>query len=224
VASRRDVEFASFLKERADEADRVLRDKRTTASIRREVDRDGGFAVAIRHIAKDKYPDGLTKLVIAKRLDAPYTSNERAGMVKIKPRRTADCVVGGFRYAEPSRVVGSLLLGLYDEKGLLHHVGFCSGLKASERPALTKKLEAATGGRGFTGKAPGGPSRWSTKRSTEWQPLKPKFVVEVSFDHVTGGRFRHGTRLLRWRLDKSPAQCTFQQLEQRKSRAVSWLK
>jgi ATP-dependent DNA ligase len=164
--------------------------------------------------------DGL----IAKRLDAPYTSNERAGMVKIKPRRTADCVVGGFRYAEASRVVGSLLLGLYDEKGLLHHVGFCSGLKASERPALTKKLEAATGGRGFTGKAPGGPSRWSTKRSTEWQPLKPKFVVEVSFDHVTGGRFRHGTRLLRWRPDKSPVQCTFQQLEQRKSRAVAWLK
>jgi ATP-dependent DNA ligase len=103
-------------------------------------------------------------------------------------------------------------------------VGFCTGLKASERPALTKKLEAAIGGPGFTGKAPGGPSRWSTKRSTEWQPLKPKFVVEVSFDHVTGGRFRHGTRLLRWRPDKSPAQCTFQQLEQRKSNAVAWLK
>ena len=164
--------------------------------------------------------DGL----IAKRLDAPYASGERTGMVKIKPRRTADCVVGGFRYAEGKRVVGSLLLGLYDDKGLLHHVGFCSGLKASERPALTKKLEAAVGGPGFTGKAPGGPSRWSTKRSTEWQPLKPKFVVEVSFDHVTGARFRHGTRLLRWRPDKAPAQCTFRQLEQRKSHAVAWLK
>ena len=164
--------------------------------------------------------DGL----IAKRLDVPYAAGERTGMVKIKPVRTADCVIGGFRYAEKGKVVGSLLLGLYDEQGLLHHVGFCSGLKTAERPALTKKLEALKGGTGFTGKAPGGPSRWSTKRSTEWEPLKPTLVVEVSFDHVTAGRFRHGTSLLRWRPDKAPQRCTMEQLEQKKSRALELLK
>lgn len=161
--------------------------------------------------------------IIAKRLDAPYAPGERTAMVKIKARRTADCVVGGFRYAEKARVVGSLLLGLYDDDGLLHHVGFCSGLKAAERPALTKKLEALIGAPGFMGRAPGGPSRWSTKRSTEWQPLKAKLVVEVSFDHVSGGRFRHGTTLLRWRPDKRPEQCTMEQLNQKASRALALL-
>jgi ATP-dependent DNA ligase len=164
--------------------------------------------------------DGL----IAKKTDAPYAAGERTGMVKIKPMRTADCVIGGFRYAEKKREVGSLLLGLYDDAGLLHHVGFCSGLKAAERPALTKKLESYIGGVGFTGKEPGGPSRWSTKRSTEWQPLRPELVVEVSFDHVTGGRFRHGTSLLRWRPDKAPEQCTMAQLKQKRSRALELLK
>lgn len=164
--------------------------------------------------------DGL----IAKQLDVPYASGERGAMVKIKPLRTADCVVGGFRYAEKARVVGSLLLGLYDDEGLLHHVGFCSGLKAAERPALTKKLEALIAPPGFTGRAPGGPSRWSTKRSTEWQPLKPQLVVEVQFDHVSGGRFRHGTTLLRWRPDKAPRQCTMEQLRQKSSRALALLK
>ena len=163
--------------------------------------------------------DGL----IAKRRDVAYASGERTGMVKIKPHRSADCVVGGFRYAEKARVVGSLLLGLYDEQGLLHHVGFCSGLKSAEKPALTKKLEALVGGSGFTGRAPGGPSRWSTKRSSEWQPLEPKLVVEVSFDHVTSDRFRHGTSLLRWRPDKAPRQCTLEQLHQKKSRALELL-
>src|SRR5688572_993758 len=161
--------------------------------------------------------------IIAKQLDAPYAAGQRDAMVKIKARRTADCVVGGFRYAEKQRVVGSLLLGLYDAEGLLHHVGFCSGLKAAERPALTKKLEALRGGTGFTGRAPGGPSRWSTKRSTEWEPLQPKLVVEVQFDHVTGGRFRHGTTLLRWRPDKAPRQCTMEQLKQKSSRALALL-
>lgn len=164
--------------------------------------------------------DGL----IAKRLDSPYAAGERTGMVKIKPYRTADCVIGGFRYAEKGKVVGSLLLGLYDDQGLLHHVGFCSGLKTAERPALTKKLEALKGGSGFTGKAPGGPSRWSTKRSTEWVPLDPKLVVEVSYDHVTSGRFRHGTSLLRWRPDKAAKQCTMEQLHQKKSRVLDLLK
>jgi ATP-dependent DNA ligase len=161
--------------------------------------------------------------VIAKRLDAPYAAGERGAMQKIKRLRTADCVVGGFRYAERARVVGSLLLGLYDDDGLLHHVGFCSGLKAAERPALTKKLEALIAPPGFTGRAPGGPSRWSTKRSAEWQPLKPKLVVEVRFDHVSGGRFRHGTSLLRWRPDKAPRQCTMEQLEQKSSGALALL-
>lgn len=153
--------------------------------------------------------DGL----IAKRLDLSYRAGARDGMVKIKPRRTADCVVGGFRYASKAKVVGSLLLGLYDEEGRLNHVGFCSAIKASERPALTKKLEALIGPPGFTGRAPGGKSRWSTERSTEWQPLKTKLVVEVSFDHVSGERFRHGTGFLRWRPDKSPKQCTMEQLK-----------
>ena len=161
--------------------------------------------------------------IIAKRVDAPYASGQRDAMVKIKARRTADCVVGGFRYGEKQRVVGSLLLGLYDDDGVLHHVGFCSGLKAAEKPELTKKLEALKGGAGFTGRAPGGPSRWSTKRSTEWEPLEPKLVVEVEFDHVTGGRFRHGTTLLRWRPDKAPKQCTMEQLKQTSSRALALL-
>ncbi|HWL14777.1 MAG TPA: ATP-dependent DNA ligase [Opitutus sp.] len=164
--------------------------------------------------------DGL----IAKRVDAPYAAGERTAMVKIKPERTADCVVGGFRYAAKKKEVGSLLLGLYDDDGRLHHVGFCSGLKAAEKPALTKKLEAAIGGPGFTGRAPGGPSRWSTARSAEWQPLAPELVVEVSFDHVTGERFRHGTRLVRWRPDKAPRQCTMDQLRQKASRVLAWLK
>ena len=162
--------------------------------------------------------------IIAKKIDAPYAAGKRDAMVKIKARRTADCVVGGFRYAEKKRVVGSLLLGLFDDGGLLHHVGFCSGLKAAERPALTKKLEALIGAPGFTGRAPGGPSRWSTKRSTEWQPLKTKLVVEVQFDHVSGGRFRHGTTLLRWRPDKAPKQCTMEQLRQKASRTLALLK
>ena len=149
--------------------------------------------------------------VIAKRLDQPYRFGERA-MIKVKQLRTADCVVGGFRYAEKKREVGSLLLGLYDDQGALHHVGFTSGLPANERPEMTKRLEALIGGSGFTGNAPGGPSRWATERSMAWEPLKPKLVVEVRYDQVTGRRFRHGTALLRWRPDKAPKQCTFEQL------------
>jgi ATP-dependent DNA ligase len=150
--------------------------------------------------------------IIAKRLDVPYRSGERDGMVKIKRRRTADCVVGGFRYGEGTREVGSLLLGLYDDGGLLHHVGFTSSFKAAERKKITKMVEPLIQPPGFTGRAPGGPSRWSTKRSTEWQPLKTKLVVEVEYDHFTGDRFRHGTHLLRWRPDKAPRQCTFEQV------------
>ena len=150
--------------------------------------------------------------VIAKRLDQPYKSGERA-MVKVKPERTADCVVGGFRYAEKNDLVGSLLLGLYDEAGLLNHVGFTSAIPAKERPQLTKDLEAIIQKPGFTGNAPGGPSRWRTARSGQWEPLKPKLVVEVKYDQVTAGRFRHGTSIVRWRPDKGPRQCTFDQLK-----------
>ena len=149
--------------------------------------------------------------VVAKRLDLPYRFGERA-MVKVKRLRTADCVVGGFRYAQGSKLVGSLLLGLYDKEGLLHHVGFTSSIPHAERAALTAKLEKLISPPGFTGDRPGGPSRWATERSSEWQPLKPSLVAEVRYDHVTGDRFRHGTKFLRWRPDKKPRQCTFEQI------------
>lgn len=151
--------------------------------------------------------------VIAKRSDQPYRSGERA-MLKVKRIRSADCVVGGFRYGTDSKLVGSLLLGLYGEKGKLDHVGFTSAIANKDKPDLTKRLEKLKGGSGFTGKAPGGPSRWSTERSSEWVPLKPELVVEVLYDQVTSRRFRHGTRLHRWRPDKAPEQCTFEQLAQ----------
>jgi len=155
---------------------------------------------------------GRLEGVIAKRLDGRYLEGERA-MIKVKRARTADCVVGGFRYATGSKLVGSLLLGLYDDRGLLNHVGFTSGLATADKPALTKRLEALRGEPGFTGDAPGGPSRWSTERSADWVALRPELVVEVGFDHVTGGRFRHGTRLVRFRPDKAPGQCRCEQLD-----------
>jgi ATP-dependent DNA ligase len=162
--------------------------------------------------------------VIAKRLDLPYQAGNRDGMQKIKRYRSADCVIGGFRYGENlqagRKVVGSVLLGLYDADGLLHHVGFSSAIKTKDKPALTDKLEALKSDRSFTGNAPGGPSRWSTKRSSEWQPVKLKYVVEVSYDHFTGGRFRHGTSILRWRPDKKPRQCTFEQVNQKIDRRL----
>jgi ATP-dependent DNA ligase len=149
--------------------------------------------------------------VVAKALDEPYRPGERA-MLKVKLLRSADCVVGGFRYDREGRFVASLLLGLYDEAGALNHVGFTSTITREERPELTRRLETLIAAPGFTGKAPGGPSRWTTERSSEWQPLKPELVVEVRYDHVTGDRFRHGTKLLRWRPDKAPRQCTMEQL------------
>jgi len=149
--------------------------------------------------------------VVAKRRDEPYRPGERA-MVKVKRRRTADCVVGGFRYAQDKPVVGSLLLGLYDGRGRLNHVGFTSSIPEADRPALTRRLEAMVEPPGFTGDAPGGPSRWSTERTGEWVPLRPELVVEVRFDQVSGGRFRHGTKLMRFRPDKAPRQCTCEQI------------
>jgi ATP-dependent DNA ligase len=154
---------------------------------------------------------GSTDGVIAKKLDDSYAPGERL-MIKVKRLRTADCVVGGFRYLAERREVGSLLLGLYDDEGKLNHVGFTSTISNEERPALTRKLERLKEPPGFTGDAPGGPSRWSTERSADWQPLRPELVAEVRFDHVTAGRFRHGTKFMRWRPDKSPRQCTCDQL------------
>ncbi|HVS69981.1 MAG TPA: ATP-dependent DNA ligase [Phycisphaerae bacterium] len=163
--------------------------------------------------------------VVAKRVDAAYASGERSGaMVKIKNHRTADCVVGGFRYGTKTKEVGSLLLGLYDAEGKLDHVGFTSGFAGVDRKGLTKKLEGLAEGPGFTGKAPGGPSRWSKAgRSADWKPLKPVLVVEVEYDHFSGGRFRHGTRLLRFRPEKKPRSCTMEQVRRESASPVDLL-
>jgi ATP-dependent DNA ligase len=149
--------------------------------------------------------------VVAKRLDDCYRSNERA-MFKVKQHRTADCVVGGFRRGDGGLVV-SLLLGLYDDAGKLHHVGFTSALAKEDKAVLTVNLEALLEAPGFTGKVPGGPSRWNDGKESAWFPLRPELVVEVRFDQVTGARFRHGTALVRWRPDKAPEQCRMEQLE-----------
>src|SRR4029453_3903745 len=159
--------------------------------------------------------------VMAKRLDVAYAYGERSAVVKVKQIRTADCVVGGFRYARGARFLGSLLLGLYGDDCLLHPGGFTALFKASERGALKRKFEAHRKPPGFTGNAPGGPSRWSTDRTGEWEPVAPKVVVEVAYDHFTGGRFRHGTKLLRWRPDKAPRQCTIDQVEHREGKSLA---
>ncbi|MDB4885741.1 MAG: dependent ligase [Gemmatimonadetes bacterium] len=161
--------------------------------------------------------------VIAKQLDLPYQSGNRDGMQKMKNMRTAECVVGGFRYASKGTSLGSLLLGLYDDGGLLHHVGFTSNVPNDQKPDVTRRLEKLKKAPGFTGQAPGGPSRWSTERSSEWEPLAPKLVVEVQYDHFSGGRFRHGTSFLRWRPDKPPAKCTIAQVEQEGLSALALL-
>jgi len=161
--------------------------------------------------------------IIAKRLDAAYASGERTAAVKVKQIRTADCVVGGFRYATGARVIGSLLLGLYGDDGLLHHVGFTSAFTREQRRDLTKRFEALRKPPGFTGNAPGGPSRWSTDRTGEWEPVAPRVVIEVAYDHFTGGRFRHGTNFLRWRPDKAPRQCTMDQVEHREGKLLALL-
>jgi ATP-dependent DNA ligase len=182
--------------------------------------------------------------VIAKRLNCEYTSGERTGMVKIKRIRTADCVVGGFRWARgaktstgeaadsgkadskaasskiadsktrPKEEIGSLLLGLYNKNGELDHIGFSASFTREERKKLKAILKPFMGGGGFSGKAPGGPSRWTRDaRDTEWFSLQPKLVGEFQYDHFSGGRFRHGTKFLRWRPEKKPEKCTMEQIE-----------
>jgi ATP-dependent DNA ligase len=155
--------------------------------------------------------------IMAKRLNLPYQSGNRKGMVKVKKMRTADCVIGGFRYASGAagkQSVGSLLLGLYNDELKLDHVGFSSSFTAKEKKELLTILQPLLAPPGFTGNAPGGPSRWATERSTEWEPLKPELVAEVRYDHFTQGRFRHGTKFMRWRPDKRPDQCNYTQLKQ----------
>jgi ATP-dependent DNA ligase len=164
-----------------------------------------------RSLAQSWLTSGTLEGVVAKRLDAPYAEGKR-DMIKVKRVRSADCVVGGYRYAKSGGLVGSLLLGLYNNAGLLDHVGFTSAFANVDKAELTRRLESLRGAPGFTGDAPGGPSRWSTERSGQWEPLRPELVVEVSFDHVSEGRFRHGTRLLRFRPDKSPSQCGIEQI------------
>jgi ATP-dependent DNA ligase len=147
--------------------------------------------------------------VIAKRLDAPYRPGKREGMVKVKRVRTMDCVVVGWRPGKEEGTVGSLILGLYDEAGELHVIGHTSGLKAAQKHQLVAELGPyETGERGA-----GDPSRWATERELEWIVLRPELVVEVSYDHASGGRIRHGTKLLRWREDKPPKACTLDQLD-----------
>jgi ATP-dependent DNA ligase len=164
------------------------------------------------HLARQWLSGSLARLdgVIAKR-DVAYAFGGRDAVVKIKRRYTADCVVGGFRRATDGSIV-SLLLGLYDDVGLLHHVGFIGSMSAQERARAAEKLEGIVKPPGFMGSAPGGPSRWNRGEQSPWFPVEPACVVEVSFDHVTGRRFRHATRLLRWRPDKAPRQCTMEQL------------
>ena len=146
--------------------------------------------------------------VVAKRQDAPYRPGERVGMVKIKRVRTIDAVVCGWRPGKEEGTVGALILGLYDEGGHLRVVGHSSGLKAKEKRDLVKELAPyETGQRGS-----GEPSRWSQGRDLEWVELRPELVVEVSFDHVSAGRIRHGSKLNRWRQDKDPKDCTVDQL------------
>jgi ATP-dependent DNA ligase len=150
--------------------------------------------------------------VIAKRRDCPYLNGDRSGMQKIKRMRTADCVVGGYRMAQKGGKLGSLLLGLYDDSGRLNHVGFSASFTAEQRDGLKKIMAKYERGEGFTGSAPGGPSRWSQGRDTSWVPLRPELVCEVRYDHFSGDRFRHGTKFLRWRPEKKPRQCTYEQV------------
>jgi ATP-dependent DNA ligase len=152
--------------------------------------------------------------VMAKKLGEPYHSGDREGMVKVKHLKTADCVIGGFRYGEGTKVVGAMFLGLYDDEGRLVYIGHTSSIKKSDRPGLTKQLEAMAAENPFAVRSPGGPSRWAqSKTSTEWTPIRPELVVEVEYDYFSQGRFRHGSKFLRWRPDKKPRQCTMDQVK-----------
>jgi ATP-dependent DNA ligase len=161
--------------------------------------------------------------VMAKRLDASYAAGERSAMNKIKRMRTADCVVGGFRWAKKGGTLGSLLLGLYEDDDRLYHVGFCSALNAKVRAEADAKIIPLRGGVGFSGQGPSTVSRWRKEGTGEWEAIRPEIVVEVEYDHFTQGRFRHGTRFLRWRPDKDPRQCRMDQVEKEGRSAMKLL-
>jgi ATP-dependent DNA ligase len=174
--------------------------------------------------------------VMAKRLDSPYSAGERT-MIKVKHSRTADCVVAGFRWHKngPGTMVGSLLLGLYDEDGTLHHVGVTSAFTNVKRKELVEELaplrenalrdhpwrdwaEAQSpaneqGANEQGQRLPGATSRWNRGKDLSWEALRPERVCEVAYDHMQGTRFRHAARFVRWRFDKAPSQCRYDQLE-----------
>jgi ATP-dependent DNA ligase len=158
--------------------------------------------------------------VVAKPVDLPYRENERA-MVKVKHERTADCVVAGFRWHKSGGIVGSLLLGLYDAAGTLHHVGVTASFTMERRRQLVEELAPYRAGAGDehpwhwvdAGRKPGTPSRWNAGRDLSFEPLRPELVCEVAYDHLQGDRFRHATTFRRWRPDRDPSSCTYAQLE-----------
>ncbi|MEA2568230.1 MAG: hypothetical protein QOI24_231 [Acidobacteriota bacterium] len=183
------------------------------------IDEDGPIklspATTDRKVALDwfsKFGSAGLDGVMAKLLGEPYHSGDREGMVKVKHLKTADCVVGGFRYGEGTRTVGSLLLGLYDDEGRLVYIGHTSSIRKDDREELTKTLEGLRGENPFEVRVPGGQSRWSTEKSGEWESLRPELVCEVEYDYFSQGRFRHGSKFLRWRPEKKPKMCTMDQV------------
>ena len=187
-------------------------------------------ATADRDVAADwftRFEGAGLDGVVAKSVDLPYKEDERA-MIKVKHERTADCVVAGFRWHKSGGVVGSLLLGLHDDEGALHHVGVTAAFTMARRRELVGELapyrEHALDGHPWAGWAeapaaeggsrmPGGQSRWTAGRDLSWEPLRPELVCEVAFEHLQGHRFRHSARFLRWRPDRDPGSCTYAQLE-----------
>jgi len=163
--------------------------------------------------------------VVAKRRETTYREDERV-MMKVKHERTADCVVAGFRWHKSGPIVGSLLLGLYDDDGVLHHVGVTASFTMARRRELVDELtayrrptlaghpwEGWAAGESSGGRTPGAPSRWNAKKDLSWEPLAPELVVEVAYDNLQGDRFRHATTFRRWRTDRRPESCTYSQLE-----------
>ena len=147
--------------------------------------------------------------VIAKEVECPYQPGERRGMVKVKRVRTIDCVVMGWRPGKEDGTVGAIILGLYDKDGKLHEIGHSSGFTAKRKRELVEELAPFETGRRGSGE----PSRWTHGRDLEWVELRPELVVEITFDHVSDGRIRHGTKVVRWRDDKKPRECTIDQLD-----------
>jgi ATP-dependent DNA ligase len=146
--------------------------------------------------------------VIAKQVDAPYLPGKRTGMLKVRRRRTLDCVICGYRPGTEPGSVGSLILCLYDAGGEMHVVGHCSAFSKAEKRELRERLRPLETGEHGSGDA----SRWTAGRELEWVELRPELVIEVSYDHTSGGRIRHGTRLVRWRDDRDPKSCSLDQL------------